>query len=249
VVVHDVDSSRFPFEALYAKASGSQGAYPGMTRRLAVPGVPVERLFARPPKAGRLNLLLVINPTRDLAGAAIEGDWVERLLTQMGDRIELKVLARDEATKDALLDAFPMTDMLHYCGHAFYRGKGDQNSGLLLADEERLTVADMRGVKGPRVAFVNGCQSGRVRDVTAEAVSFAEVFLRSGVEAFVGTFWTVDDHAAQVFSREVYAQLAIGATLDEAVSLGRKTLRTAKLADHANYLLYGDGRFRLLKEG
>ncbi len=249
VVVHDVASSRIPFEALSSSTSVAPAAGSGMNRRLAVPGVPVEHLFARPPKAARFNVLLVINPTADLPGAADEGDAVEAVLKQRKDRINLTILRTGEATKAALLDAFPTTDVLHYCGHAFFDGPGESESGLVLAGGQRLTLADMRGVTTPRVAFVNACEAGRVRgDVTTEAASFAEFFLRSGVEAYLGTFWTVNDQAAQLFAGEVYAQLAAGRTLDQAVTLARKKLLTEKLPDWANYILYGDGHFRLIME-
>jgi hypothetical protein len=272
LVVHDVASSSIPFEMLSASTSPlptakfntnrdlgvaevpiqtlfAPATVAGMNRRLAVPGVPVEHLFARPPKATRFNVLLVINPTGDLPGAANEGDAVEAVLKQRKDRINLTVVRRDEATKAALLDAFPTTDVLHYCGHAFFDGPGDRESGLVLAGAQRLTLADIRGVATPRVAFVNACEAGRVRgEVTNEAASFAEFFLRSGVEAYLGTFWTVNDHAAQLFSGEVYAQLAVGRTLDEAVTRARKKLHGEKLPDWANYILYGDGHFRLVTQ-
>ena len=270
VVVHDVASSRIPFEILSASTTVppatndetkrdfavpavpierlfAPATHSGMYRRLAVPGVPIEQLFSRPPKAERFNLLLVINPTGDLAGAAKEGDAVEAVLKNRNDRINLLILREGGATKAALLDAFPTTDVLHYCGHAFFDGPGECESGLVLAGGERFTLADLRRVTTPRVAFVNACEAGRVRgEVTTEAASFAEFFLRSGVEAYLGTFWTVNDHAAQVFSGEVYAELAAGRTLEEAVTLARKKLLDEKLPDWANYILYGDGRFQLV---
>ena len=54
--------------------------------------------------------------------------------------------------------------------------------------------------------------------------------------------------AAQFFAGEVYAQLAVGKSLDQAVTLARKRLLTEKLPDWANYILYGDGHFRLITE-
>jgi len=249
IVVHDVPSSRFPFETLRGSTSGTPATQAGMSRRLAVPGVPVEHLYARPPKAERLNVLLVINPTSDLAGAEEEGKVVEAVLEQQPN-VNLTVLRRDEATKAAMLDAFVGTDVLHYCGHAFYDGPGEYESGLLLAGRDPLTLADLRGVETPRVAFLNACEAGRVRGdtMTTEAASFAEFFLRSGIEAYLGTFWTVGDAAAKTFAGELYAHLATGQTLDEAVTRGRRKLQTANLSDWANYILYGDGRFRMVRE-
>jgi CHAT domain-containing protein len=172
------------------------------------------------------------------------------VLKQQKDRISLTVLSEGKATKAALLEAFPKTDVLHYCGHAFFDGPGEGDSGLILAGDNALTLADLRGVTTPRVAFVNACEAGRVRGkFTTEAASFAEFFLRSGVEAYLGTFWTVNDAAAQLFAVEVYTRLATGKTLDEAVILARKKLFDDKYPDWANYILYGDGRFRLVREG
>jgi CHAT domain-containing protein len=248
MIVHDLAASRIPFETL--NASVPAAARSGMNRRLAVAGVPVDHLFARSPKPKGLNVLLVINPTADLKGAAEEGAAIEAVLKQQKDRISLTVLSEGKATKAALLEAFPKTDVLHYCGHAFFDGPGEGDSGLILAGDNALTLADLRGVTTPRVAFVNACEAGRVRGkFTTEAASFAEFFLRSGVEAYLGTFWTVNDAAAQLFAVEVYTRLATGKTLDEAVILARKKLFDDKYPDWANYILYGDGRFRLVREG
>jgi CHAT domain-containing protein len=79
-------------------------------------------------------------------------------------------------------------------------------------------------------------------------VAFAEVFLRSGVEAYLGTFWRVGDSAASTFAKEVYSKLSEGQTLEEAVKNGRAMLLDAREPDWANYVLYGDGRFQLVVE-
>ncbi len=249
VIVHDVASSRLPFETIVAPGSGAPATGAGLSRRLAVPGVPVDRLFARPPRAQEFHVLLVIDPTENLPGADEEGRAVEALLRQLQVRVKLRVLRGGEATKLALREALPGADLLHYCGHAYFAGPGESGSGLVLAGGERLTLADLHGLELPRVAFVNACQAGRVRgEVTSEAASFAEFFLRAGAEAYLGTFWTVNDEAAQVFSAEVYTQLSVGKTLENAVTLARARLREQKLPDWANYLLYGEGRFRLVAE-
>lgn len=246
VVIHDLASSRLPFETLSSATSGPPASSAGMSRRLAVSGVPVERLFARPSKSDRFNVLLVIDPTGDLPGTVTEGEAVRAILEQQ-DGVDLRTLRQDEATKQAFLEALESTDVLHYCGHAFFDGPGETQSGLVLAGREAVTLAAVRCMSMPRVAFVNACEAGRVRgSVTTEAASFAELFLRGGVDAYLGTFWRVGDQAAKTFAGDVYAQLASGRTLEEAVTHARKTLEEARLSDWANYLLYGDGRFRLL---
>jgi CHAT domain-containing protein len=94
---------------------------------------------------------------------------------------------------------------------------------------------------------VNACEAGRVRgQVETNAAAFAELFLHSGVEAYIGTFWEVQDSAAKRFSASVYSLLASGERLESAVLKSRQDLLTANEPDWANYLLYGDGSFRLM---
>jgi hypothetical protein len=249
VVVHDVPSSRLPFEMLTTVAPAARPAvHAGISRRLAVKGVPVERLFSKPPKAGTLHVLLIVDPTEDLEGTVAEANAVRTILEQHKNRVELKVLTGNEAMKQAVLQALSSADILHYCGHAFFDGPGADQSGLILAGQDLLTLEDLEGMDTlPSVAFVNACESGRVRGpVTTEAAAFAELFLRSGVEAYVGTYWRVGDSAAANFATGVYTRLAEGQTLEAAVTQAREALLNAHVPDWANYILYGDGHFRLV---
>jgi CHAT domain-containing protein len=249
MIIHDVAASKLPFEML-ATADGSSrpATRSGISRRLAVEGVPTERLFAKPPQAGRLNVLLIVNPTEDLPGTEEEAEAVKQILEQSQDRVKLKVLPGEQATRKAVQAALAEADVLHYCGHAFFDGPGRDESGLILAGNELLTLADLESVYPlPRIAFVNACEAGRVRgSTTTEAAAFAELFLRSGVEAYLGTYWEVGDTAAASFSTGVYSRLAEGQTLESAVTKSRAELLKNNEPDWANYILYGDGRFKLV---
>jgi CHAT domain-containing protein len=249
MIIHDVAASKLPFEML-ATSDGSNrpATQAGISRRLAVAGVPTERLFARPLKVGLLDVLLIVNPTEDLPGTEVEADAVIRIIEQSKDRVKLKELRGKQATKEAVRKALGEADVVHYCGHAFFNGPGRDQSGLLLAGREPLTLEDLEKITSlPRVAFVNACEAGRVRgSMTTEAAAFAELFLRSGVEAYLGTYWEVGDTAAASFATGVYARLAEGQTLESAVTKSRAELLRADERDWANYILYGDGRFKLV---
>ena len=197
----------------------------------------------------KLKVLLVIDPMDDLPNARMEGAKVQEILKSQV-RVELKKLPGREATKAAFLRELAKADVLHYCGHAFFNGPGEDESGLILANGQYFTLADIpfsqRSETMPRLAFVNACEAGRVRGVLEnEAASFAEFFLRGGVECYIGTFWPVHDDAASMFAGDVYTQLAFGQSLDQSVLIARQNLEAAKKRDWANYLVYGDGRFRL----
>jgi hypothetical protein len=252
VIQHDLRSAAVPFEALRAGGT-SFGLSHGVVRRPALEDPPLFE--SRPPRRGTPRLLLIVNPTGDLRNTAAEAAIVREraAATHVIDE-----LVGRQATRNAILDALanPDLDVVHYCGHAFYRGPESHQSGLLCADGN-LTAEDLAGQPvAPRLAVFNACNIGRVRDVdplapppqvaTAELTrAFAAYFLRAGIEAYVGTLWPVMDNAAANFTAAMYEALAAGKTVDESVLAGRNALHAAKQADWANYVLYGDGQFRL----
>ncbi len=256
VIVHDAAASDLPYEALAAEGPGGERVTPategGVVRRLQVSGVPTDSGLGRPPHVGKLKVLLVGNPKEDLKGARREAEAVHKALTAIG--ADVVSLLESEATAGAVLAglADPKVDVFHYCGHAFFDGPGEKESGLQCADRD-LTLADIRGLEQvPRLAFVNACEAGRVRGAPevedAPARAFAEFFLRAGMDAYLGTFWRVGDSGAETFAREVYARLGEGMELGAAVVHGRQALHPGN-ADWANYLLYGNDAFQLVRTG
>lgn len=249
VVIHDIASSKIPFEILGCRDPKVWPALEsGISRRLAVDGVPFESQFAKPPRVGKLRVLLISNPTRNLDGAAEEAAALKKILAQQEDLIDLKVLDGGQATKKAITAELERSDILHYCGHAFFEGPGANQSGLVVASGREFTSTDLRKIKKPpRMAFVNSCETARIRGSReAVAASFTELFLRNGVEAYLGTYWQLGDEAAVRFANEVYLQLAIGETLETAVLKARNALKQGGHDDWANYMLFGGGNFRLV---
>jgi CHAT domain-containing protein len=253
VVMHDGFAGGIPYEALAWSEKGTTvtpATSGGIVRHLLSQGIAPERALPRPQRTGRLGVLLIVDPRGDLPGARLEGDALAKALTR--DGFHLVPLRGNEATVDRVRAAIgdPAIDVLHYCGHAFFTTNGDDGSGLNLAGGE-LTLGELK--KGvsliPRLAFVNACQSGRVRgqarDVR-EPESFAQFFLSAGVDAYLGTFWQVSDKGAASFAAEVYAELSAGAELGEAVVRGRKALQEAGNGDWANYAIYGHAGFRFV---
>jgi CHAT domain-containing protein len=211
-----------------------------------------ERQIAKPPKKGKLKVLLIGNPTKDLEGAAREAGDVNALLQKLKkeQRIQEPIfLPEDKATAEAVAFHLAQSDILHYCGHAFFDGPEPGQSGLILANRVKFTGEDLRKIdRLPRMAFVNACEAGRVRGADdSKAAAFAELFLQSGIDAYLGTFWEVADAAASCFANTVYTQLALGKLLDEAVLEGRNKL-FPKHPDWANYMLFGGATFRLVTE-
>ncbi len=252
VVIHDEAASRLPLETMTTLSDQTPLAVRfGISRRLAISGATIEQLFSRMPKIGQLNLLLIVNPRGDLPGTEAEAKQVQALLKPLSESIKLRVLFRQQATVHAVREELARADVLHYCGHAFFDAPGEDANGLLLAEGKVLTLQEMRSVvRLPRFAFVNACEGGRVRGGDPNAAAskaFAEFFLRSGVEAYLGTYWQVSDSGAASFATSVYTSLTSGLTLDAAVMDAKSSLFNKPDKEWANYILYGNGAYRLLE--
>jgi CHAT domain-containing protein len=166
-IVHDAAASRLPWELLRCGDS-----YPaldgGMSRRYLADNLSVAKWLDERRTHPILEMLLVVNPTADLAGAEAEADRILDLLaTHPGVRITRR--SRDEATRGALLEDFRSGrfDLVHYAGHAFFDARHPSASGLCCAHDEILSGRDLSGLGNlPNLVFFNACESARVRGTT-----------------------------------------------------------------------------------
>ncbi len=131
--------------------------------------------------------------------------------------------------------------ILHFSGHAW---KG----GLLLEDEygqvHRATTDDilgaLRGLPRPLdLVVLNGCESA------AEARSVAQALVNAGLaRAAVGHIRPVSDPAAVRFAARLYAELADGFSLREAMERARQKMMHPARASDQTPLLLGDADLR-----
>ncbi len=253
VVVHDGEGSRIPWETLRA-GEVHPALEGGLTRRYASDTLTVARWNEHRAPGARLQVLVVVDPTLDLPGAADEGAALSRMLRSGGAEVEL--LAGAAATRRALLREFASGrhDVLHFAGHGFFHAGNPGSSGLVCAGREVLRGADLDGLGNlPALVFFNACEAARVRRprgaATARLFAFrrspsvAEAFLGGGVANFIGTHWPVGDQAALVFSTTFYQQLLDGALLGDCVLAARRQVAAIGSIDWADYILYGDHDF------
>jgi hypothetical protein len=252
VVVHDAPAARWPWETLHV-GGWSPAAEAGLSRRYAAEGMSVAKWREERRLDRTLSVLLVVNPTGDLAGAEDEGERVRSLFESLADA-ELTVLQRGEATRARLLEAFRSGrfDAIHYAGHAYFDSSAPASSGILCAGGRVLSGADLASLDAvPALVCFNACESGRVRRgpqvsrSLGRSTGFAEAFLRGGVASFIGTWWPVSDDAAARFAESLYGALLEGGTVGEAVRAARGAVRASRSGDWANYLHYGSHDFAL----
>ncbi|HET9692954.1 MAG TPA: CHAT domain-containing protein [Steroidobacteraceae bacterium] len=262
VVVHDREASRVPWEVLRV-GDAHPALLAGLSRRYASETLTVARWREERVDDGPLRVLLVVDPTEDLPGAAAEGDVLQLLLR--GRAVSLDVLQGREATRKRLLAALSAGtyDALHFAGHAFFDARQPADGGLLCAGKEVLRGADLAGLGTlPALVFCNACEAARVRKRGAKAprprgparllgarrsmTGIAEAFLAGGVANFMGTHWPVGDEPALAFSRQLYETLLHGDALGDAVLAARRRVAAIPSIDWADYVHYGNAGFRLV---
>lgn len=259
VVVHDREASRVPWEVL--RIGDTHPALAGgLSRRYVTDALTVARWQEEPHAGSPLRVLLAVNPTLDLPGAAAEGDKLRSLFA--GANVRMDVLEGRDATRARLLAelASGTFDVLHFAGHAFFDPADPGRGGLVCAGEDILRGSDLHDLAHlPALVFCNACEAARVRKRSRATAGpprwfgkkramtgVAEGFLAGGVANFLGTHWPVGDDPAAAFSLELYEALLGGAALGEAVLAGRRRVAALPSVDWADYVHYGNADFRLV---
>jgi hypothetical protein len=258
VVYHDTWCSQVPWE-LIRVGNRTLCAGAGVSRRhLASPGVGARWLE---PRSGgqQLTVLLVADPTENLADAFAEGRMIERLFSS-DPMVEVTPLFRENASKARLLEEIRSGkfDAVHYAGHALYNPDVPEKGGLVCYKEEVLTGSDLVDIaRPPALVVFNACQAGRIRSSrrptgslrdlvpVRDRIGIAEAFLVAGIANYVGTYWPVGDRDARMFARTFYRMLSTGRTIGQSLARARRTLRRKGSVDWLNYLHYGDYDFAL----
>ncbi len=257
VLVHDIEASRIPWETLTV-----DGAHPaverGLSRRFASENLSVARWQEDRLTGDKTRVLLVVDPTGDLPGAAAEGDSLLQALQRAGADVELLKGAR--ATRDRLLQMLGTGehDILHFAGHATFRRSAPEHSGLLCAGGKILRGIDLERVATlPALVFFNACEAARLRATPARAgshasilqrsSSIAEAFLSGGVANFLGTHWPVNDADAATFAQSLYGSLLRGSSLGTAILKARRLILAKGSPNWADYVHYGNPAFFLAR--
>ncbi len=254
VILHDREASRVPWEALRI-GDAHPALERGLSRRYASENLSVARWREDRRAADRARVLMVVNPTLDLPGAAREGATLREALLAAGTQVDC--LEGRDASRRRLLREIGTGeyDILHFAGHAFFDAANPGRSGLVCAGGDVLCGSDLDGIGDlPSLVFFNACEAARVRRPGVPRVrrrllgftkssSLAEAFLDGGVANFVGTHWPVGDDAALVFSKHFYLRLLDGARLGDAMLEARRRVFDTGSNDWADYVFYGNPLF------
>jgi len=157
------------------------------------------------PRRQQRSLLAVVNPTGDLPFSPAEGDAVSELF-ELDARI---VLAKDQATPEAVVRTAPGRSYLHFACHGSYAWQEPMQSGLLLADRKSLTLADVivgLDLSAARLVTLSACETGLTDILHSpdEYLGLPAGFLQAGAPAVLSTLWPVNDLSTMLLMKRFY---------------------------------------------
>ncbi|MEK7675080.1 MAG: CHAT domain-containing protein [Verrucomicrobiota bacterium] len=162
------------------------------------PSLSLLHRCASRPRPEREQLLLVQNPTGDLAYSEVEGRGLQRLYGS-----SCLALERGRATKESIFKHAETAHVTHYTGHSYFHPKEPLQSALILeglseqASSRWLRLRDAftrLDLRRNRLAILNGCESGVLfPDPVDEYVNLPTGFLYAGAACVISTLWPVWD--------------------------------------------------------
>lgn len=134
-----------------------------------------------------------------------------------------------QGLQERLEDMEEPPDIIHLSGHADIE---DDQPVFLLEDDmgavapvpaQQLARTLVTTGQFPRIAFLSGCRTGQ-SSAQQNMLSFSEQMVKAGVPIVLGWALPVGDHAASQVAADLYAKLAIGFEIGEAVAFARQQL-------------------------
>lgn len=185
---------------------------------------------ASPFKATSAALLIGAPETADPRYPALPNAGVELASVRaMLSNSEAVVRQGAAATPGAFLESSPgRFDVIHFAAHGESNRESPLESAVILSQSDRGFKLYARDVIGlplrAGLITISGCRSAGARSYSGEGlVGFAWAFLLAGVESVVAGLWEVGDRSTADLMRDMYREIAGGATPADA-------LHAAKLA-------------------
>ena len=153
-------------------------------------------------------------------------------------------LKQTNATRESVLSALPHANILHFSCHGTSSFKSPLDSGLLLSNNDLLTLRDVLSVQtqGIRLAVLSACETGvsgtRLPD---EVISLPAGLLQAGVAGIAASLWSVADMSTMLLIRRFYDYWQQeGFTLPESLRLAQCWLRDTSSQKKAQYFKQSD---------
>jgi CHAT domain-containing protein len=150
-----------------------------------------------------------------------------------------KTLEHEKATRSAALQALPSAQVAHFSCHGGANWSDPEQSGLLMANNEILTIKDLFELHlyGARLATLSACETGVPgTKLPDEVVSLPSAFIRAGFAGAIGSLWTVSDESTAQLMTSFYQLWRVkGMPPVQALAEAQKRLRDSEKFQHPFY--------------
>lgn len=169
-----------------------------------------------------------------------------------------KLFFKDQANKDNFEQNAPHARLVHIAAHAMADTLDPLHSKVLLADENGrpnyLEAKDVLGLNLSNVAMValSACESGLGRVENGdEVLGFTRSFLSAGTSTLLASLWPVSDAATEKLMTTLYADLAKGVEVQDAMRDAQRAVladpKTAHPYFWAPFNLIGNWRLQVTR--
>jgi tetratricopeptide (TPR) repeat protein len=141
----------------------------------------------------------------------------------------VKKLYEAAATTDAVIEHAPSYGVLHFSCHGSFNPQLPDQSGLILAAGERLTVrriiTEMR-LQQAYLLTMSACVSGRAELGGGDELSgLSQAMMTAGTRVVVGSLWSVQDYATRVLFEAFYEKVRDGMNPAQAMREAQRLVR------------------------
>lgn len=148
-----------------------------------------------------------------------------------------------DGTKERVLAGMQTQTYIHFACHGSYDWNDPSFSSLLLAGEQRLTLADLQyhsiNLSHTRLVTLSACETGItdvMRNSPAEYVGIPAGFLLAGVPCVIGSLWSVPDISTAMLMEHFYYQhLHNNMSIAAALRKAQQWVRHLEAETIANY--------------
>jgi CHAT domain-containing protein len=232
---HQGGSGVFPMHAAWKTENGRRR---WLLEDYAIRYAPsVKSLKAASPVWGG-SRLVIADPTRNLKFSDLECALLNRAL----GRAEVRILAGEQATKEAVLAGLRGSGIAHFSTHARFDIENPFGSGLILAHDQTLRLSKLAPLlkeEAPAFVVLSACETGMTR-VTAtpdEFLGFPAAFLEYGTRTVLATLWPVRDLAAALLVGRFYHEHYVGKkSVAQALRCAQNWVRTMTVRELSELL-------------
>lgn len=157
-----------------------------------------------------MNILTVASPSESASPSLPYSRIEVSKIREHACEADSSHLTEENATLENVLDAAEHFSILHFACHSQYLWDSPLQSGIELANHQRLTLGTLMAgndyLRHARLVVLSSCESGISSASSApdEFVGLPSAFLKAGAQAVICSLWSVYDDAAMLFFDRFY---------------------------------------------